>query len=102
MFSLTTTIGNYEIHPSINGLSDHDTQLLILSNGGKKEKDCNTTIKKKINKFTIADLQWKLSHETWEHVFQGNDVNMIFNSFLNIFLRTYYSSFPLTQVKKIK
>jgi len=41
----------------------------------------------------------KLSHETWEQVFDGNDVNKIFNSFLNIFLRIYYSSFPLTQVK---
>jgi len=102
VFIDTTTIGNYEIHPPINGLSDHDAQLLVLSNEGKKEKDCNTTIKRKINKFTIADFQWKLSHETWEQVFQGNYVNTIFNSFLNIFLRTYYSSFPLTHVKKNK
>ena len=100
VFIDTTTIGNYEIHPSINGLSDHDAKLLTLSNGGKKEKDCNTTIKRKINKFTIADFQWKLSHETWEQVFHGNDVNMIFNSFLNTFLRTYFSSFPLNQEKK--
>ena len=41
----------------------------------------------------------KLSHETWEPVFDGNDVNKIFNSFLNIFLRIYYSSFPLIQAK---
>jgi len=41
----------------------------------------------------------KLSHETWEQVFDGNDVNKIFNSFLNIFLRIYYSSFPLVQAK---
>ena len=31
--------------------------------------------------------------------FDGNDINHIFNSFLNIFLRIYYSSFPFTQVK---
>jgi hypothetical protein len=41
----------------------------------------------------------KLCHETLEQVFDGNDVNKIFNSFLNIFLRIYYSSFRLTQVK---
>jgi len=41
----------------------------------------------------------KLSHETWEPVFDGNDVNKIFNSFLNIFLRIYCSSFPLIQAK---
>jgi len=49
--------------------------------------------------YTIADFQWKLSREMWEQVFDGNDVNKIFNTFLNIFLRIYYSSFPLTQVQ---
>ena len=68
-------------------------------NGEKKEKEHHTDIKRKINKYTIADFQWKLSHETWKQVFDGNDSNKIFNSFLNIFLRIYYSSFPLTQVK---
>ena len=56
-------------------------------------------INSKINKCTIADFQLKLSHETWEQVFDGYDVNKIFNSFLNIFPRIYYSSFPLTRVK---
>ena len=41
----------------------------------------------------------KLSHETWKQVLDGNDVNKIFNTFLNIFLRIYYSSFPLIQAK---
>jgi hypothetical protein len=41
----------------------------------------------------------KLSHETWEEVIDGNDVTKIFNSFLNIFLRIYCSSFPLVQAK---
>jgi hypothetical protein len=35
----------------------------------------------------------------WEPVFDGNDVNKIFNSFLNILLRMYYSSLPLIQAK---
>ena len=62
----TSTIGKYKLYPFINGLSDHDAQLLILSNGEKKEKGCHTAIKRKINKYTIADFQWKLSHEMWE------------------------------------
>jgi len=68
----------------------------MLSNGEKKEKECHTDIKRKISKYTVADFQWKLSHETWEQLFDGNDVNKIFNSFLNIFLRIYHSSFPVT------
>ena len=35
----------------------------------------------------------------WKPVFDGNDVNTIFNSFLNILLRIYYSSFPLIKAK---
>ena len=41
----------------------------------------------------------KLIHETRELVFDGNDVNKIFNPFLDNFLRIYYSSFPLIQAK---
>jgi len=99
VFIDTSTIGKYILYPLINGLSDHDAQLLILSKGQKKEKECYTYIKRKINKYTMADFQLKLSHESWEQVFDGNDVNEIFNSFLNIFLRIYFSSFPLIQAK---
>jgi len=92
VFSLTRP--KYDPYPLINGLSDHDDQLLILNKKQKKEKECHTYIKRKINNYTIADFQLKLSHETWEQVFDGNDVNKIFNPFLNIFLRIYYSRFP--------
>jgi hypothetical protein len=73
--------------------------MLILNKGQKKEKECYTYAKSKINKYTIADFQLNLSYETWEKVFDGNEVNEIFNSFFNIFLRIYSSSFPLIQVK---
>jgi hypothetical protein len=56
-------------------------------------------IKRKINKYTKADFQLKLSHVMWELVFDGNDVGKIFISFLNIFLRIYYSSFSLIEAK---
>jgi len=31
-------MGNYELYPLINGLSDHDAQMLILSKGQKEGK----------------------------------------------------------------
>jgi hypothetical protein len=52
----TSTIAKYELYPLINGLSDHDAQLLILNKEQKKEKEYHTYIKRKINKFTIADF----------------------------------------------
>jgi hypothetical protein len=54
--------------------------------------------KRNINQYTITDFLLKLSHETWTSVFEGDDVNTFFNAFLNIFLRNYYSSFPMIQV----
>ena len=102
VFTDTSTTGKYDLYPLINGLSDHDAQLLIANKGQKNEKEWHTYIKRKINKYIIADFQLKLSHETWELVFDGNDVNKTFSSFLNVFLRIYYSSFPLIQAKNKK
>jgi len=87
VFIDTSTTGKYDLYPLINGLSDDDVQLLILNKGQNKEKECHTYITRKINKYAIADFQLKFSHETWEPVFDGNDVNKIFNSFLNSFFK---------------
>jgi len=38
---------------------------------------------KKNQKYTIADFKCKLSHETWEQVFDGNDVNTLRPGYLN-------------------
>ena len=78
VFTDTSTIGKYELYSLINGLSDHDAQLLILNTGQKKEKECHTYITGKIDKCTIADFQLKLSRVMWEQVFDGNDVNKIY------------------------
>ena len=43
VFIDTSTIGKYDLYPVINGLSDHDAELLILSKG-QKEKECHTYI----------------------------------------------------------
>jgi len=99
VFIDTSTIEKCDLYPLINGLSDHDAQLLISNMGQKKEKECYTYTKRKINKHTIADFQLKLRHEIWKLLLDGNDVNKIFNSFLNIFLRIYCSSFLLIQAK---
>jgi hypothetical protein len=97
VFIDTYTNGKFDIYPLINGPSDDDAQLLILKKGQKQEKEYHIYIRRKINKYTIAYFQLKLGHETWEPVFVGNDVNKIFSSFLNIFLRIYSSNFPFIQ-----
>ena len=45
------------------------------------------------------DFIYKLSNESWDSIFHGNDVNIMFNSFLNIHPRIFYSSFPPIRTK---
>lgn len=74
---------NYRIFPLDNGLVDHDAQLIIINIPLIQSLDCQTYFRRKINTYTIADFQIKLSYETWDSVFEGDEVNKIFNSFLN-------------------
>ena len=98
----TTRIDKYDIYPLVNGLSDHDAQLLTLHKVQKQVQQQYTYMKRMINNDTIANFQLQLSQESWESVFDENDVNKSFNLFLNIILRTYYSSFPLIQKKSVQ
>ena len=85
----------------MNVLSDHDAQLLTIQFVQKHNKYPCTYFKRNINQHTIADFLLKLSYETWDSVFEGNDVNILFNSFSNIFLWYYYSNFPVIKVNKL-
>jgi hypothetical protein len=40
----------------------------------------------------------QVSYENWEDVFSETTDNMAFNKFLNIFLRIFYTCFPLVNV----
>ena len=42
-----STIGNYELYPLINRLSDYDTQMLILNKGQKRNRNVILTLKGK-------------------------------------------------------
>ena len=46
-----------------------------------------------INSTTISEFQLNISCKTWDNIFEGSYVNIIFNNFLNSYLRTVYSSF---------
>ena len=45
---------------------------------------------RRIDKSSITDFNTKLSYEVWEDIFAENDVNTIFNGFLNTYLRIYF------------
>jgi hypothetical protein len=57
------------------------------------ELNIKPTYIRKINKNTVAEFQLQLGWEQWDNIFGNNNVNILFNNFLNTFLRCYYSSF---------
>jgi hypothetical protein len=87
---------DYEIFSVSNGLSDHEAQLLIVHLQTLIIKKNDIYYTRMVNDYNIADLRMKLSYEKWESVFNSSDIDTCFNKFLNIFLRYFYASFPLS------
>jgi hypothetical protein len=86
---------NHSISFLSNGLLDHEAQLLTIVLTLNYDSKYHIFSYRKINNFTIAHFQLQLSQENWESVFGENNVNLIFNSFLNTYLRIFNSSFPI-------
>jgi hypothetical protein len=92
---------DFIIEPYYNGLSDHDALMLKLSNPSHKPpKPAWVRIGRYYNDSSIREYKLNLSYENWENIFYSecdNDVNIIFNNFLNKYLRVFYTSFPLSK-----
>ena len=89
---------DYSVIPLANDLSDHDAQILTIRTSVQNQSDRLKTIRN-VDKHTINKFIHALSNESWDNVFNTNDVNFMFNSFLNTFLRIFHSSFPLIRTK---
>jgi len=74
---------HYTIKPGINGLSDHDAHLITLNNFSLPLSNTEPSYIRNINKYTIAEFQLQLSREQWDNIFGNNNVNYMFNNFLN-------------------
>ena len=72
---------NFTINPFINGLSDHDFQLLKLEKVIAPIQEFTSCYVRNINSFTIYEFQSKLSADNWEDIFEGCDTNVILNNF---------------------
>jgi hypothetical protein len=97
IFVDNSRLGSTITPPLINGLSDHDAQLLTINNIKKKKKKVSLKQRTRIiNSETLTNFQSLLKQETWQSVYQTQDTNNVFNSFLNAFLHIFEASFPVT------
>ena len=52
---------------------------------------------REINDYSILRFKELLSYETWDTIFSNDNTNEIFNSFLDIYLKIFQTSFPLNK-----
>ena len=60
---------NYIISPHINGLSDHEAQIMVMENTALTKQRNNITIMIDINDQSTLEFQLLLSYENWEDIF---------------------------------
>jgi hypothetical protein len=78
----------------MNGLSDHDSQLITLKTISLKPPIKHFKEIRIFDENSINDFLNKLSYEIWDTTFSSEYVNTMFNAFLDTYLKTFYSSFP--------
>jgi hypothetical protein len=88
-----TRTKNYTIYPYINGLLDHEAQIIARENTIVTKLSNNITKKTDINNHRILEFKLLLNYENWEDIFMEDDANIYFNKFLNIYLRIFQSCF---------
>ena len=97
IFTDTLKISTYTVLPFVNGLSDHDAQLSTINDLNCQVQDYHIYTTRDINEYSINEFRTNLSYETWDCVFglkNNPDVDTLFNSFLNNYLRIFHNHFP--------
>ena len=82
------------MNPFINGLSDHDAQIITILNIDTPIPG-NGFYFTRITDNSIFNFTLQLSCKNWNNVFLDENVSKIFNNFHNTYLRIFYTSFAI-------
>jgi len=83
--------------PLDNRLSDHNAQIPVIQNTQiPLQKMSHKSITRLINDETVGKFQSLVGEESWESVFNADNVNGMFNNFYCVFWRNYEICFPIT------
>jgi hypothetical protein len=103
IFIDTYKITDSTLFPLISGLSDHDTQLLIIMDLSLQVQGYFIYNVRNVNKYSIEKFKIGLSCAYWNCAFGNNDnmdVDSLLNAFLNNYLRIFYTRPPPPKKKK--
>jgi hypothetical protein len=98
IFINVSKFDDYIFSPPVNRLSDHNVQLIMINDINLKILNNTPCHIRNIYKHGIVDFKIELILETWDNIFDNNNVNSTYNSFLNTHLRVFYSSIPLKKL----
>ena len=90
-----------KVYPVINGLSDHDAQIIAFTDTSTCNPKQTISLTRKIDDDKTRNFVHQLSYENWENVFM-EDVNIIYNNFVNTYVRIFNTNFPLVEIKIYK
>ena len=79
-------------------MSVHVVELLKLENVIALVKEFTSCYVRSMNGITKDEFQSQLSAEGWEDIFEGSDTNVIFNYFLNMYLKIFYACFTKSKL----
>jgi hypothetical protein len=85
---------NFSVSPYRNGLSDQDAQIRVIYDTKFHHTATYSYTRWRINERTILEFKISLTYEFWD-VFIHDDVNILFNNFLNTYYRLFFHSVPL-------
>ena len=91
---------NALICPFINGLSDHDAQILYSTESKSpfKQKKVPRIQLRLINDSTINSFMSELKDELWDQVMNTFNTNETFNLFLDTSIKHFEATFPITYI----
>jgi hypothetical protein len=96
IFVKTTIHDKIQVKRFINGLPEHDAQIICLQNvNNGLQQNVSKKKTRLINEQTIKYFQMLLNDETWVTVYKTTRVNEMYYRFQSIFLRHYEASFPV-------
>ena len=93
---------DFSVYPFINGLSDHDAQIIALTDISTPIPKQSFSLIRKVDNNTIRHFVHLLSYENWENVFLEENINIICNNFINTYLRILHASFPFVRVRNLQ
>jgi hypothetical protein len=98
IFINTVKFNDFIVHPLINSISYHDTQIIVLHYIITQNESNYFYFTRKFNKPLALDFNVKLIYESWDIVFSYNDAKLSFNNLLNTYLKIFYSIFPTKKI----